>query len=101
MSLSRIFSLSGLARAGRAIASLHRIPPQGSVEHIRLRVNEVVPDGLEMQPADIFAAHVLAAITRAFFGHEARLDARRFDHQLLLAAALERDKPERGRFDTV
>src|SRR5579863_928436 len=74
---------------------------KGSVEHVGLRVDQLVPDGLEMQPADVVAADMLAAVAGFVFGHEPRLRARRFDHQLLLAAALERDEPERGGVDAV
>lgn len=72
-----------------------------SVEHVGLRGDEIVPDRLEVQPADVVAAHMLPAIARAVFGHELRRDAGRFDHQLLLAATLERDEPERRRIDAV
>src|SRR5258708_35263804 len=73
----------------------------GSVEHVGLRVDQLIPDRLKMQPADVLAADMLAAIARAIFGDETRLDAGRFDKQLLLAAALECNEPERGSFDAV
>src|ERR1700761_1994309 len=33
-----------------------------SVEHVGLRRNQIIPDGLKVQPADVVAPHVLAAI---------------------------------------
>jgi hypothetical protein len=35
------------------------------VEHVRLAAHQVVPDGLEVQPADVLAADVFAAVARA------------------------------------
>jgi hypothetical protein len=54
-----------------------------------------------VQPSDVFAADVLAAVARPLLGHQARLDARGLDHHLLLAAPFQRDEPERGRLDAV
>jgi hypothetical protein len=70
-----------------------------SVEHVRLILDELVPDRLEMQPADVVAAHMLAAVARAVFGNADRRDARGGDGELLLAAAFQRDEPEGGRVD--
>src|ERR1700751_6133220 len=72
-----------------------------SIEHVRLGSQQIGPDGLEVQPADVVAAYVLAAVTGALRRNPLRRDAGRLDHQLLLAATLERDKPERGRIDAV
>lgn len=72
-----------------------------SVEHGGLRLHKPVPDGLEVQPADLLAADMLAAITRAFRYHQPRRDARGVNHQLLLAATLQRNEPKRGGFDAV
>ena len=59
-----------------------------SVEHGGLRLHKPVPDGLEVQPADVLAAAMLEAITRAFRYHQLRRDARGVNHQLLLAATI-------------
>ncbi len=38
--------------------------PARSVEHVWLGGDQIVPDRLEVQPADVVAANVLAAVTR-------------------------------------
>src|SRR5207249_3978510 len=71
------------------------------LEHVRADLDETVVDRLEMQPADIVAADMLAAVAGALRRDRHRRPAGRLDHQLLLAAALERDEPEGGRLDAV
>lgn len=72
-----------------------------SVEHIRLICLQLIPNGLEVEPADIFAAHMLAAIAGAVIRDMDRLDPGRCDIELLLAAPFERDKPESGGFNAM
>src|SRR5215510_4930388 len=60
-----------------------------------------VVDRLELEPADVAAADVLAAVAGALGRHQHRRAAGRLDHQLLPAAALERDEPEGGGVDAV
>ena len=45
------------------------------IEHVRLVDHKLVPDRLEMQPADVFAADMFAAVARAVVGNADRLDA--------------------------
>jgi hypothetical protein len=52
-----------------------------------------------MQPADVFAAHVLAAVARSILRNAQRFDTRGRDVELLLAAAFQRDEPESRRLD--
>lgn len=75
--------------------------PAGSVEHVRLVDDELVPDGLEVQPADVVAADVFAAVAGPVRLDVGRLDAAGGDVELLLAAPLQRDEPERRTFDAV
>src|SRR5580698_7203763 len=46
-----------------------------SVEHVGLPGDEVIPDRLEMQPADVFAPHMLAAIAGPLRRDELRRNA--------------------------
>jgi len=71
------------------------------VEHIRLICFQLIPNGLEVEPADIFAAHMLAAIAGTIFRDIDRLDSGRCNIELLFAATFERDKPEGSRFNTM
>ena len=54
-----------------------------------------------MQPADVFATDVFAAVAGTIRRHQPRCKPGRVNRKLLLAAALQRDKPERGGFDAV
>ena len=54
-----------------------------------------------MQPADVLAADVFAAVAGTLVAHQFGLDAGGFDQQLLTAAALKCDEPERCGFDAV
>ena len=58
-------------------------------------------DRLEVEPADVVAADVLAAVAGALRRHQHGRAAGRLDHQLLPAAAPGRDEPEGGGVDAV
>src|SRR5690606_21423342 len=77
------------------------LPAQALIEHIGLGFKQLPPDCLKVQPADVFAAHMLAAIARTFGRHQAWRNAGGIYHELLLATTLERNKPEGGGFNAV
>jgi hypothetical protein len=54
-----------------------------------------------VEPADVVAADVLAAVAGALGRYKHGRAAGRLDHQLLPAAALERDEPEGGGVDAM
>lgn len=57
-------------------------------EHIRLGFHQVIVDGLEMQPANVIRAHVLAAVTGPIGWHQLGLLTRGLHQKLLLTATL-------------
>ena len=58
-------------------------------------------EGLEVQPTDIVAADMFAAVLGCLLRQQLWLDAGCLDEQLLLAGAFERDEPERGIINAV
>ena len=70
------------------------------VKHVRMGFNQLVPFSLKVQPADVLATpNMLTAVAGAVRRHQARWYAAGIDHQLLLAAPFQRDKPKSGCFD--
>ena len=76
-------------------------PARNLIEHVWARLDEPVIDGLEMKPANIIASHMLAAIASALRRNQHWRNTAGLDHQLLLATALQCNKPKGSRVDAV
>src|SRR3546814_3269593 len=72
-----------------------------SVEHIGLSLDQLPPNSLEVQPAYVFTAYMLAAIAGAFGTDHAWRNPGSIDHELLLTATLEGYKPKGSRLNAV
>src|SRR5262249_49466507 len=76
-------------------------PKRSSGEHVRARLYEPLIDRLKVEPADIVASDMLAAVAGSLRRNEYGSNAARLDHELLLTAALERYEPEGRRINAV
>ena len=63
------------------------------IKHVRLILNKLVPDCLEMQPADVITANMFTAISRTVGADLDRCDPRCCDIELLFATPFERNEP--------